>query len=187
MADPMLEIQKFQIEGLQLLTPKSFHDDRGFFVERYNEGRFREAGLPTVYIQDNFSHSAPGTVRGLHYQFEPTQLKLVSCLRGSILDVALDLRKNSPTFGQHQSVILTGEKPQWLLIPGGFAHGFSVISKESADVMYKVDKPYSAAAEGAIRWNDPQLAIAWNVSQPLISPKDQLARSWKEFLTINPF
>ncbi len=183
----MLEIQKFEIEGLLLLTPKSFSDDRGFFVERYNETRFREAGLPTKFVQDNFSRSKAGVLRGLHYQQGPTQLKLVTCLSGEILDVAVDLRKSSPTFGMHQSVKLSGTKPQWLLVPAGFAHGFLVTSKDAADVMYKVDNYYSPAAEGAILWNDLELGIDWHSVNPNVSAKDQQARKWNEFKNFNPF
>jgi dTDP-4-dehydrorhamnose 3,5-epimerase len=183
----MLDIQKFQIEGLLLITPKPIHDERGFFVERYNQKRFSDAGLPKDFSQDNFSRSFPKVLRGLHYQYQPTQLKLVTCLQGQILDVALDLRKGSPTFGRHETVSLSGNSLQWLLIPAGFAHGFSVISNTPADVLYKVDNPYSASAEGAIHWSDPELNINWQIENPIVSSKDQQSRSWNEFKIINPF
>jgi len=167
-----LEIQKLEIEGPLIIKLKTFHDNRGFFVERYNEDKFKKLGLPTVFVQDNFSKSAYGVVRGLHFQHTPPQGKLVSCTRGEIYDVAVDMRKSSPSYGKHIAVTLTGEDPTLLWIPVGFAHGFCVTSKEGADVMYKVDNLWSGAGEGCLLWNDPELGIKWPLKDPILSPKD---------------
>lgn len=168
-----MEIQKFDIEGPLLIHLKTFHDSRGFFVERYNEAKFKEHGLPTNFVQDNFSRSAYGVLRGLHFQNTPPQGKLVSCTHGEIFDVAVDVRKDSPTFGKHVSVKLQGDHPAWFWVPAGFAHGFCVTSKEGADVLYKVDNLWSAAGEGSILWSDEDLNIPWPVEKPILSEKDQ--------------
>ena len=168
-----MEIKKFDIEGPLLITPKVFKDDRGFFVERFNKKTFESAGLPFKFVQDNYSKSAPKVLRGMHYQTNPSQGKLVSCVHGKIFDVAVDIRKNSPTFGKYIHVELSGENPQHLWIPAGFAHGFCVLGTESADVLYKVDSYYSPAGEICILWNDPELDIQWPIGSPLLSPKDQ--------------
>ena len=175
-----MEIQKFDIEGPLLITLKTFYDNRGFFVERFNEARFKDHGLPTKFVQDNFSKSSYGVVRGLHFQHSPPQGKLVSCTHGEIFDVALDVRKNSPTFGKHISVNLNGDTPRLLWIPAGFAHGFCVLSKEGADVMYKVDSLWNGAGEGCILWNDPEIGIKWPIDTPLLSPKDLVGLPFKE-------
>lgn len=182
-----MDIKTFEIQGLQLITLKSFADNRGFFVERYNQKSFQKAGLDMDFVQDNFSTSQPGVLRGLHYQFSPAQTKFITCLRGTVLDVAVDLRKDSPTLGKHQLVELDGSNPQWFLVPAGFAHGFLVTSKEPADVLYKVNTFYSAAGEGAILWNDPELGISWPISHPILSSKDAAASSWSNFKKNNPF
>jgi len=167
-----MEVQKFNIEGPLLVHLKSFHDNRGFFVERYNEAKFKELGLPTNFKQDNFSRSNPGVLRGLHFQNAPPQGKLVSCTNGEIFDVAVDVRKNSPTLGQHISVTLSGDKPALFWIPPGFAHGFCVTSKSSADVLYKVDNLWSPGGEGCILWSDSEIGINWPISTPTLSEKD---------------
>lgn len=167
-----MEIQKFDIEGPLLIHLKTFHDNRGFFVERFNETKFKELGLPTKFIQDNFSRSSYRVLRGLHLQMNPPQGKLVSCTRGEIFDVAVDVRKNSPTFGKHISVNLNGDTPALLWIPAGFAHGFCVTSKEGADVLYKVDNPWTPGGEQSILWSDKDLKIHWPVENPILSEKD---------------
>jgi dTDP-4-dehydrorhamnose 3,5-epimerase len=183
-----MKIDQFEIQGLKLITPRIFGDDRGFFCERFNTKAFSEMGLPTNLIQDNFSRSKSGVLRGLHYQNNPSQLKLVTCLRGKVFDVAVDLRRDSPTFGKHQSVILDGDNPQWFLIPAGFAHGFLVMSDEPADFFYKVDNYYHPAGEGSILWNDPDLGIDWPAEvKPFLNAKDLAASRWSDFVKINPF
>lgn len=180
-----MEIQKFNIDGPLLINLKTFHDNRGFFVERFNESKFKDLGLPTKFVQDNFSHSGPGVLRGLHFQLNPPQGKLVSCSRGEVFDVAVDIRKGSKTFGQHISVNLSGEKPAVFWIPTGFAHGFCVTSKEGADVWYKVDNPWAANGEVCILWNDADLAIPWPIEKPILSSKDQIGDRFHS-LTQNP-
>ncbi len=182
-----MEIQKFDIEGPLLIKLKTFHDNRGFFVERYNEAKFKELGLPTNFVQDNFSRSSYGVLRGLHFQYNPPQGKLVSCTRGEIFDVAVDVRKGSPTFGKHVSVALHGDNPELFWIPAGFAHGFCVTSKEGADVLYKVDNMWSAAGEGCILWSDEVLGVKWPNPVLKISEKDKNGvpfGQWKNHLNI---
>lgn len=182
-----MDIQKFEFDDLYLITPKLYPDERGFFCERYKETDFHRLGIKDEFIQDNFSRSRFNVLRGMHYQSNPAQTKMITCVSGKIQDVVVDLRKNKSTFGKHQSVILSGEKPQWFYVPAGFAHGFLVVSPEGADVIYKVNTPYTPSSEGSILWNDPALNIHWEKSHPNLSPKDQLATPWKEFLDKNPF
>jgi len=177
-----MEIQRFEIEGPLLIHLKTFHDSRGFFVERFNKAKFEELGLPTDFVQDNFSRSAYGVLRGLHYQMNPPQGKLVSCTHGEIFDVAVDIRKNSPTFGKYVSVALKGDKPAAFWIPAGFAHGFYVTSKLGADVLYKVDNSWAPEAEGTISWNDPQINIHWPGREPTVSEKDKVGKSLSHIL-----
>ena len=150
-------------------------DARGFFCERFRKDVFAEAGFdPDSFVQDNFSRSLPGVVRGLHAQYNEPQGKLVTCISGRIFDVAVDLRVASPTFGQSINAELSGEEPRWLWVPAGFAHGFCVLGDEPADVLYKVDRVYSASGECGVRWDDPELEIAWPQDRPpLLSPKDK--------------
>lgn len=167
-----MNFQSFEIQGPLLITPKKFGDDRGFFTERWKKQQFVDHGINADFIQDNFSRSQQNVLRGLHYQYDQPQSKLVSCCRGAILDILVDIRRESPTFGQHLSVLLTGDEPQWMWIPAGFAHGFSVLSPEGADIWYKVDADYNPRGEGGILWSDPGLKIDWKVLQPIISDKD---------------
>lgn len=149
--------------GLMVLTPRVFSDARGYFFESYNLQAMRNAGLEYSWVQDNQSHSSFGVIRGLHFQKPPhAQSKLVRVLQGEILDVVVDLRRDQPTFGQSFSVLLSAENKKQLLIPKGFAHGFSVLS-ETADVMYKCDALYSKESEGGLLFNDPALAIDWKI------------------------
>lgn len=175
-----MEIQKFEIEGPLLIHLKTFHDNRGFFVERFNESKFKENGLPFNFIQDNFSRSAYGVIRGLHLQNTPPQGKLVTCTRGEIFDVAVDVRDSSPTFGKYVAVVLNGDEPKSFWIPPGFAHGFCVTSKEGADVLYKVDNLWSPGGETSVYWNDRDIGIQWPIKSPILSEKDKVGPSLKE-------
>lgn len=169
-----MEIITTPIEGLLIIEPKVFHDARGYFVETYNEQRYREAGIDAQFVQDNQSCSSFGVVRGLHFQRPPyTQAKLVCCTQGRVLDVAVDLRKDSKTFGQWFSVELTEENHRQFFIPRGFAHGFSVLS-EKAVFTYKCDNLYHPEADGGLLLSDPTLDIDWQVptQQRIISDKD---------------
>lgn len=174
-----MEVQKFEIEGPLLIHLKTFHDNRGFFVERYNETKFKEIGLSNKFVQDNFSRSSFGVLRGLHYQNTPPQGKLVSCTHGEIFDVIVDIRSNSPTFGKHISVILNGNNPAHFWVPAGFAHGFCVTSKEGADVLYKVDNLWAPTGEGCILWSDKDLNINWPNYIQTVSEKDQKGTPFK--------
>ncbi|MBQ0153489.1 MAG: dTDP-4-dehydrorhamnose 3,5-epimerase [Bacteroidales bacterium] len=169
-----MEIITTPIEGLLIIEPKVFHDARGYFVETYNEQRYREAGIDVQFVQDNQSCSSFGVVRGLHFQRPPyTQAKLVCCTQGRVLDVAVDLRKGSKTYGQWFSVELTEENHRQFFIPRGFAHGFSVLS-EKAVFTYKCDNLYHPEADGGLLLSDPALNIDWQVptEQRIISDKD---------------
>jgi dTDP-4-dehydrorhamnose 3,5-epimerase len=175
-----MNITRFAINGPLLIEPKIFSDSRGFFTERYKLQFSKELNLPE-FIQDNFSRSFPNVLRGLHYQWDQPQGKLVTALRGKIFDVAVDIRKNSPTFGQHIHAVLDGNLAQWLWIPAGFAHGFYVLGDEPADVMYKVDASYNPKGEAGILYNDPDLKIQWPTIEPILSPKD------KELISFNQY
>ncbi len=177
-----MKVTDFPIEGPKLIEPKVHGDSRGFFTERYREDLFREFGLPTNFVQDNYSRSQGGVLRGLHYQFDKPQGKLVTAATGRILDVIVDIRKSSSTFGKSLSVVLDSGKPTWLWVPPGFAHGFLVLSAEGADLMYKVTAFYNAGGEGGIRWSDPKLKIDWPTNEPLVSARDANLQSWDEYL-----
>lgn len=169
-----MEIIKTNIEGLLVIQPRVFADARGFFFESYNEKMYRENGIDIRFCQDNQSKSGYGVIRGLHYQLNPhSQSKLVSVIRGAVWDVAVDLRKNSPTFGQWYGVELTEDNHTQFLIPQGFAHGFSVLS-EIAVFSYKCDDFYNPTLERGIMFNDPALAIDWKIpaGKEIISDKD---------------
>ncbi len=166
-------IDETPLAGLKVVQLTVHGDERGFFVERYQKARFAEAGLPIEFVQDNHSRSAPGVLRGLHFQAKPAQSKLVGCLRGAIWDVAVDIRKDSPTFGQHFGLELSESNGRLLWVPAGFAHGFCVLSEQPADVFYKVDAFYNPESESGILWNDPDLAIQWPIQDPVLSARDQ--------------
>jgi len=180
-----MNVEKLNIPEVLLITPPRFADSRGFFSEVYNKARFTAAGLGETFIQDNQSRSSKGVVRGLHCQIGPnTQGKLVRVLNGSIWDVAIDIRRGSPTYGKHAAAILSAENGAQLWIPGGFLHGFIAL-EDGTDVLYKVNAPYDKAAERGVIWNDPGLALPWpDVGQAIVSDKDmelpQLAdcQSW---------
>ena len=164
--------KRLSIPDVILVEPNSFSDDRGFFFESYKESDFLSNGIDKKFVQDNFSHSVYGVIRGLHFQKAPkAQAKLVTALKGEIFDVAVDIRKNSPTYGKWISEILSDKDHKLLYVPEGFAHGFCVISDE-ADVLYKVSNEYSQEHERSIIWNDPKLDIQWPIKKPIISNKD---------------
>ena len=148
------------IEGVILIEPMVFGDERGYFMETYNKADFIEAGITCEFVQDNQSKSSKGVLRGLHYQKQYSQAKLVRVIKGEVFDVAVDLRKNSPTYAKYVGVILSAEKKNMLYIPKGFAHGFLVLSDE-AEFTYKCDEFYHPEDEGGIRWNDPTIGIKW--------------------------
>lgn len=175
------------IPGLCVFEPKVFQDSRGYFLESYNEQTFHAAGITTRFVQDNESSSSYGVIRGLHYQLPPyAQAKLLRVLYGTILDVAVDVRKGSPSFGRWFSIELSAENKKQLFIPAGFAHGFSVLS-ERANVMYKCDSFYHKESEGGLIYNDPALNIDWKIppGKEIVSEKDQLlptlANCWNSF------
>jgi dTDP-4-dehydrorhamnose 3,5-epimerase len=163
------------IEGLFVIEPTVFKDPRGYFFESYQEEKLKQKGINVRFVQDNQSKSSYGVIRGLHYQLNPhAQTKLVRVLEGAIYDVAVDIRKGSPTFGQWYGIELSGENTKQLYVPQGFAHGFSVIS-ETAVVMYKCDNLYSPGSEGGILYNDPSLNIDWKIEpgKAILSHKDE--------------
>nr|WP_315190293.1 dTDP-4-dehydrorhamnose 3,5-epimerase [uncultured Flavobacterium sp.] len=177
-----MTIEKTFIQDLVVITPRVFEDSRGYFFEAYNQAKFHENGIEYQFIQDNQSFSKRGVIRGLHLQINPfAQAKLVRVLEGEILDVAVDLRKDSPTYGQHFSVLLSAENKKQLMVPHGFAHGFSVLS-ETASVMYKVDQLYHKDSERGIRFDDPTLAIDWqlNADEVIVSDKDLILPSFND-------
>jgi len=170
-----MRIEPTKLSGVLLIKPRVFRDDRGFFLESWNKRQFDEVvGRPVEFVQDNHSRSVRGVLRGLHYQAEPmAQAKLITVMRGKIFDVAVDIRPESPTFGQWVGEVLTDESREMLWIPEGFAHGFYVLS-DFADVVYKTTNYYSPPHERCIRWNDETLGVKWPVGQkPLVSPKDE--------------
>ena len=175
-----MKVTRLDLDGLLLVELDVQGDERGFFVERFNLGRFRAEGLPVDFVQDNHSRSRPGVVRGLHCQHTPAQGKLVGVTRGRIFDVVLDMRPDSPTCGQTQSTELSDMNGRLLLVPRGFAHGFCVLGDTPADLLYKVDAPYSPDGESGILWNDPALAIAWPVQNPIVSARDQAMPTFAE-------
>jgi dTDP-4-dehydrorhamnose 3,5-epimerase len=167
--------------GLKLISLDVHGDERGFFVERFNLAKFRELGLPTEFVQDNHSRSAPGVVRGLHFQHTPPQAKLVGAARGRIWDVAVDVRRDSPTFGSHFAVELSDLNGLLLWIPEGFAHGFCVLGETPADVFYKVNVGYRPEGEVGIRWDDPELGIPWPLRDPVLSRRDAELPSFRHW------
>jgi len=156
------------------LRPKVHRDLRGFFLETYNQGRFAAAGITDVFVQDNHSSSVKDTLRGLHYQLHRVQAKLCRVVEGEALDVAVDIRAGSPTFGKWASVLLSAAAQNQIYIPRGFAHGFLALS-ERVQFLYKCSEFYDAADEHAILWSDPKIGIAWNIAAPLVSEKDARA------------
>ena len=176
-----MNITSTPIPHLQIIQLNIFHDSRGYFVERYNQREFEKLSITNNFVQDNFSFSHPKVLRGLHFQKNPDQAKLVGCISGKIWDVAIDIRKNSPTFGQHFGVELSGENGKLLYIPAGFAHGFCVLGDEPAHVAYKVDGFYCKEGDGGIAFDDSELNINWPISDPIISDKDKALMSFSDY------
>lgn len=161
-----------EIPDVILVEPDVFGDARGFFTETYHAQRYAEHGIRAVFVQDNFSYSRRGILRGLHFQLRRPQAKLVYVARGEIFDVAVDIRRSSPTFGRWVGRTLSGENHHQMYVPEGFAHGFCVLSDE-VEVMYKCSAPYDPADDRGVLWNDPDLGVRWPVAAPLLSGKDQ--------------
>lgn len=173
-----MEVIKTDIEGVVIIEPRIFKDERGYFYESFSQREFEEKVCKTTFVQDNQSKSSYGVLRGLHFQKPPhCQSKLVRCIKGAVLDVAVDIRKGSPTFGKHVAVELTEENHRQLFVPRGFAHGFAVLSEEAV-FQYKCDNFYCKESEGAIAWNDPEIGIDWRVpaEEVILSEKDKLSK-----------
>ncbi len=166
------QFTRLAVPDVILIEPRRHGDARGFFMETYKRSDFVANGIPEAFVQDNYSRSAKGVLRGLHYQLAPqAQGKLVTCIQGEVFDVAVDIRPDSPTFAKWVGVTLSSEQPRLMYIPPGFAHGFCVLS-ESADFSYKVTAEYSQAHERGVVWNDPQIAVVWPLAAPLLSGRD---------------
>ena len=176
---------EMSIPGLRVIEPKVFGDNRGLVTELYQADRYAGCGISTAFVQDNLSRSARKVLRGLHLQNPRPQGKLVTVIKGAILDVAVDVRVGSPNFGQHVKIELNDENRRQVWIPRGFAHGFLVLS-ESADFLYKCDDFYSPADELVIKWDDPTLAIDWGLTSPELSPRDRAGRTLKELEPLLP-
>ena len=180
-----MEFISTPLEGLLIIRPDVFEDDRGYFFESFNEEKFRKAGLDLNFMQDNESRSKKGVIRGLHFQVPPfAQGKLVRVICGSATDVAVDIRKNSATYGKWHSVILSGENKMMYWIPPGFAHGFATLEEDTV-FFYKCTRVYSGISEGGLLWNDPDLNIDWGIENPVISGKDKNFPGFREF--VSPF
>ena len=179
-----MDVVALDIPEVKIITPRRHADDRGFFSETYNARVFKAAGVEVDFVQDNHSYSsAPGTVRGLHFQAPPhAQSKLVRVLKGAIIDVAVDARKESPNFGKWVKAELSAENGKQLFVPKGFLHGFMTLEPDT-EIAYKVDDFYDSESDGAVKWDDPDLAIDWGVASDAasISPKDAAAQSWADF------
>jgi dTDP-4-dehydrorhamnose 3,5-epimerase len=159
------------LDGVYIIEPRVFNDGRGFFMETYHQRRYSEVGIEQLFVQDNLSHSVRGTLRGLHYQLQHGQAKLIQVIKGAVFDVVVDIRRGSPSFSKWTGVNLSEENKRQLFVPEGFAHGFCVLS-EVAKVVYKCSDFYTPEDEGGILWSDPDLAIDWPVEKPLLSDKD---------------
>jgi dTDP-4-dehydrorhamnose 3,5-epimerase len=166
-----VKVVETKLEGVLIIEPAVFGDRRGFFMETYQKARYSEMGIDSSFVQDNLSQSIRGTLRGLHYQYPHGQAKLVQVLWGAVFDVAVDIRRGSPTFGQWTGARLSAENKRQIYIPADFAHGFCVLS-ETALFSYKCSDFYSAETEGGVLWSDPDLGIEWPVKKPLLSDKD---------------
>lgn len=167
-----MKFEELNLKDLILITPQVFGDERGFFVETYNKATFAKAGLHMEFVQDNHSCSSAGVIRGLHFQLNPhAQGKLIRATKGAILDVVVDLRKNSPTYRGVAKVLLDDVDKRMLYVPEGFAHGFASI--QNCEVQYKCTNLYHKASESGIRWDDPELKIDWGIENPVVSSKDQ--------------
>jgi len=169
-----MQLIKTNLPGVVILEPAVFPDERGFFLESYHRDKFHEIGIKSTFVQDNQSRSRRGVLRGLHYQLKSPQAKLCSVARGAVLDVAVDIRIDSPTFGQWTSVVLSDENHRMIFVPRGFAHGFHVLSEE-ADFLYKCDAFYDPQDQCGVLWSDPKIGIDWEISErqtPIINQRD---------------
>lgn len=176
------EFIKTSIEGVYIIEPTVFGDERGYFMETYHAGEFKEEGLDVAFVQDNQSKSLKGVLRGLHFQYTKPQGKLVRVIKGEVFDVAVDLRKDSPTYGQWEGVILSEKNKKQFYVPEGFAHGFLVLSDE-AEFTYKCTDFYDAEDEGGILYNDPDIGIEWPIDEVVLSDKDKQWKTLKETTT----
>lgn len=177
-----VKISETNFEGVLVLQPDIFEDDRGFFMEAYHQQKLRTHGINLVFVQDNHSRSRHGVLRGFHYQDRSApQTRLVRCTVGEILDVIVDLQIGSPTFGRYFSIRLSAENRQQLLVPPQFAHGFVVLS-DMAEVQYKCSGHHLSTAECSLAWNDPDIAVAWPIAEPIVSERDKAAPSLKDYL-----
>ena len=178
----IMEVIKTEIDGVVIIEPRIFKDDRGYFYESFSQREFEEKVCQTTFVQDNQSKSSYGVLRGLHFQKPPyCQSKLVRCIKGAVLDVAVDLRKGSPTFGKYVAVELSEDNHRQFFVPRGFAHGFAVLTEEAV-FQYKCDNFYNKESEGSVAWNDPELAIDWRIpaDKVLLSEKDKLSKCIKD-------
>ena len=182
----MPERLETKLDGLVLLEPAVHGDERGFMVETFAKGAWAELGVEAEFVQQNHSRSAKGTVRGLHFQTHPGQAKLVRCARGEVLDVAVDLRRGSPTFGQWEAQVLDDVSHRQFYVPVGFAHGFAVLS-EVADFVYQLSSLYDPTTETGIAWDDPEVGVDWRVEAPLLSERDKIAPTLAEIRDQLPF
>ncbi len=173
-----LQIIETALPGVVIVKPRVFEDPRGFFMETYRQNVLAEAGIHENFVQDNHSHSSRGVLRGLHYQLQRPQAKLCRVAQGEVLDIAVDVRLGSPTFGKWVSVVLSGENRQQLFIPKGFAHGF-VVRSETADFLYKCSDYFDGPDDRGVLWNDPAIGIDWQTAEPILSEKD------KRYLPLN--
>ncbi len=175
-----------KLDGVVLLEPEVHGDERGFMVETFSRDAWAELGVDAEFVQHNHSRSSQGTLRGIHFQTEPGQAKLVRCPRGEILDVAVDLRRGSPTYGQWEGHVLDDVSHRQLYVPVGFGHGFAVLS-ELADVSYLLSSLYDPATESGIAWDDPEVGVEWRVAEPLLSERDKSAPRLTEIADSLPF
>jgi len=166
-----MRVEKTKIDGVLILKPETFADDRGFFLESFNKEKYAKVGINFDFVQDNHSRSSKGVLRGLHFQKTQPQGKLVRVVQGEVYDVAVDIREGSPTYGQWEAVILSEENKTQFWVPPGFAHGFVVLSK-TADFEYKCTDYYCQSDEGSLLWDDPDINIAWPIDSPMLSKKD---------------
>ena len=177
-----MNVTETQLAGVLIIEPKVFGDSRGFFKETFQAERYREAGIEYTFVQDNYSRSQKGVLRGLHFQITKPQGKLVSCPKGAVFDVAVDIDPESTTYGQYVGVELTEDNHKQLWVPPGYAHGFCVLS-ETADFQYKCTDYYDPSDEGGVIWNDPDVAIEWPITHPSLSSKDALLPTLAELNT----
>ncbi len=180
-----MEIIKTSIPEVIVLVPPVFVDSRGYFLETYQQHKYAAAGIPKPFVQDNQSYSTKNVLRGLHFQLRHPQGKLVRVIQGSVFDVAIDIRKNSPTFGKWHGEILSAENKRQMYIPENFAHGFCVLS-DSAEFVYKCTDFYVPGDEVGLIWNDPQIGVKWPIEQPILSDKDAVLPRWADVLDLLP-